>query len=330
MNPNYNLSRVADLSIMNNFLSVSDIPNVQESLQTALAVKANPYAHQHLGKNKTLVLLFFNPSLRTRLSTQKAAQNLGMNVMVMNVGSDGWKIEFEDGAVMDGGSQEHIKEAAAVVSQYADIIGIRTFPTLTDQKADYEEKILTQFVQHAQVPVISLESATSHPLQGFADLLTIEETKKVEKPKVVLTWAPHPKPLPHAVPNSFVKWMKAGEVDLVITNPKGYDLPADVTQGIPVVHDQEIAFHDADFIYAKSWSSYESYGQVLPVEESWTVTAEKMALTNQASFMHCLPVRRNVVVSDAVIDSQQSLVLEQANNRTFSAQAVLKQLLEQL
>lgn len=325
MSPNYNHSRVANKFC--NFLSVNDIPNIQESLQLAKSLKNNPYAHQHLGKNKTLVLLFFNPSLRTRLSTQKAAQNLGMNVMVMNVGNDGWKIEFEDGSVMDGGSQEHIKEAAAVVSQYADIIGIRTFPSLTDKVADYQEKILTQFVQYAQVPVISLESATSHPLQGFADLLTIEEAKTFEKPKVVLTWAPHPKPLPHAVPNSFVKWMKKGGMNLVIANPEGYDLPSEITAGIPIIHNQSEAFKDADFIYAKSWSSYEHYGQSPTVSESWTVNQAKMDLTNQAKFMHCLPVRRNVVVTDQVIDSTNSLILEQANNRTFSAQAVLHQLL---
>lgn len=324
MNPIYKPSRVA------NFLSVNDLPAIQESLKLAKALKADPFAHQQLGKNKTLVLLFFNPSLRTRLSTQKAAQNLGMNVMVMNVGSDGWQIEFEDGAIMDGGSQEHIKEAAAVVSQYADIIGIRTFPSLTDQQADYEEKVLSQFVKHAQVPIISLESATRHPLQGFADLLTIEENKNFEKPKVVLTWAPHPKALPHAVPNSFVSWMKKGEVNLVIANPEGYNLPSELTAGVPIVHQQETAFQDADFIYAKSWSSFDHYGKVLPVSESWTVTAEKMALTNQAKFMHCLPVRRNVVVSDAVIDSPNSLVLEQANNRTFAAQAVLKGILEEM
>ena len=329
MSPNHNLSRVANKK-MENFLSVNDLPSVQESLLNAIASKADPFKDQHLGKNKTLVLLFFNPSLRTRLSTQKAAQNLGMNVMVMNVGADGWQIELEDGTVMDGGSQEHIKEAAAVVSQYADIIGVRTFPSLTNKEADYQEQVLTKFVLHATVPVISLESATSHPLQGFADLLTIKEHKKVEKPKVVLSWAPHPKALPQAVPNSFVKWMKQGNVDLVITNPKGYDLASEITSGIPIIHNQKAAFENADFIYAKNWSSFEHYGQVMPIEESWTITADKMALTNDAKFMHCLPVRRNVVVSDEVIDSPNSLVIEQANNRTFSAQAVLKQLLEQI
>lgn len=329
MSLNYNLSRAANMQ-MQHFLSVNDLSNVKDSLNLAKAIKANPYAYQHLGKNKTMVLLFFNPSLRTRLSTQKAAQNLGMNVMVMNVSSDGWKIEFEDGAIMDEGSQEHIKEAAAVVSQYADIIGIRTFPTLSDQEADYQEKVMSQFVKHALVPVVSLESATCHPLQGFADLLTIEETKTVAKPKVVLTWAPHPKTLPHAVPNSFINWMKKGDVNLVITNPEGYDLPKEITKGVSIVHQQEEAFQDADFIYAKNWSSYESYGQILPVNESWTVTTAKMAVSNQAKFMHCLPVRRNVVVSDEVLDSPQSLVLKQANNRTYSAQAILHQLLENL
>ena len=327
MNPSYSHSPEANTAL-SNFLSVDDLPSISESIALARSLKAAPFAHQQLGKNKTLVLLFFNPSLRTRLSTQKAAQNLGMKVMVMNVGSDGWTIEFEDGTIMDQGAQEHIKEAAAVVSQYADIIGIRTFPSLTDQAADDQEKVLSQFVKYASVPIISLESATRHPLQGFADLLTIEEHKTKPKPKVVLTWAPHPKALPHAVPNSFISWMKKGAVDLVITNPEGYDLSPEITEGIPILHHQAEAFQEADFIYAKNWSSYQSYGKALSVNDSWTVTAEKMALTNHAKFMHCLPVRRNVVVADSVLDSPQSLVLEQANNRTYSAQAVLHQLLE--
>ncbi|MAX82142.1 MAG: acetylornithine carbamoyltransferase [Crocinitomicaceae bacterium] len=313
---------------MNKFTSVKDIDSLPDWVETAKKLKANPYAFKHLGENKTLGLLFFNPSLRTRLSTQKAAMNLGMNVMVMNLNSDGWSIELEDGTVMDQGTQEHIKEAAGVISQYCDIIGVRTFPGLKNRDEDYSEKILNKFIQNALVPVVSLESATLHPLQSLADVLTIEEQKKTPKPKVVLTWAPHPRALPQAVPNSFAEWMKVADVDFVIANPEGFDLAPEFTEGVTVLHNQDEALKDADFVYAKNWSSFEDYGKIGEGFNDWQITAEKMALTNQGKFMHCLPVRRNVIVADAVLGSDASLVLEQANNRTYAAQAVLYKMLQ--
>jgi N-succinyl-L-ornithine transcarbamylase len=259
---------------------------------------------------------------------QKAAYNLGINVMVMNLQSDGWSIELEDGTVMNQGSQEHIKEAAAVISQYCDIIGIRTFAGLKDREEDYEEKILNKFMSYASVPIISLESATLHPLQSFADVLTIDEHKKTERPKVVLSWVPHPKALPQAVANSFVQWMKQASVELLITNPQGFDLAPQFTSGIPIVHDQEEALEDADFVYAKNWSSYENYGQIGNAKEQWIINKAKMQITNHGKFMHCLPARRNVVVSDEVIDHENSLVVAQANNRTYAAQTALLNLLK--
>lgn len=313
---------------MKKFTSVKDIDSLPDWVETAKKLKANPYAFKHLGENKTLGLLFFNPSLRTRLSTQKAAMNLGMNMMVMNLNSDGWSIELEDGTVMDQGTQEHIKEAAGVISQYCDIIGVRTFPGLKNRDEDYNEKILNKFIQNALVPVVSLESATLHPLQSLADVLTIEEQKKTPKPKVVLTWAPHPRALPQAVPNSFAEWMKVADVDFVIANPEGFDLAPEFTEGVTVLHNQDEALKDADFVYAKNWSSYVDYGKIGEGFNDWQITAEKMALTNQGKFMHCLPVRRNVIVADAVLDSDASLVLEQANNRTYAAQAVLYKMLQ--
>ncbi|MCO6501011.1 MAG: N-acetylornithine carbamoyltransferase [Vicingus serpentipes] len=315
---------------MKKFTSVKDVADVNALLKKALAIKAAPLADQQYGKDKTLGLLFFNPSLRTRLSSQKAAMNLGMNVMVMNLNGDGWSIELADGTVMNQGTQEHIKEAAGVISQYCDIIGIRTFASLTDKEEDYQETILNKFIAHATVPVISLESATLHPLQSFADVITIAEHKKKDTPKVVLTWAPHPRALPQAVANSFVEWMKEADVELVITHPKGYELSAQFTEGVTITNNQDEAFKDADFIYAKNWSSFEDYGATQSGLNDWTVTKEKMALTNNGKFMHCLPVRRNVVVSDEVIDSDNSLVLEQANNRTFSAQTVLLEMLKSM
>ena len=312
---------------MKKFISIQDVKNLPEMVQQAIAFKKEPFSHQELGKNKTAVLLFFNPSLRTRLSTQKAAQNLGMNVIVMNIGSDGWKIEMEDGTVMDGDTQEHIREAVAVISTYADVIGVRTFPSLADKAKDYEERIINAFVNYSTVPVVSLESATAHPLQGFADVMTIEELRKTDRPKVVLTWAPHPKALPQAVPNSFVRWVKETDAELVVACPEGYELDAKVLEGVTVVHDQKEAFKNADFICAKNWSSFEEYGQILPVKESWTVTASKLEVTNEAKFMHCLPVRRNVVVADDVLDSPQSVVIQEADNRVWTAQAVLKEIL---
>ncbi|MEQ8475678.1 N-acetylornithine carbamoyltransferase [Fulvivirga sp.] len=313
---------------MKNFTSIKDVPDVKALLQLAQDVKKQPYNYKSYGENKTLGLLFFNPSLRTRMSTQKAAQNLGMQVMVMNLNSDGWQIELEDGTVMNQGTQEHIKEAAGVISQYCDIMGVRTFPSLTDKEADYSEKVLNKFLEHTLVPVISLESATLHPLQSFADLITIEEQKKIIKPKVVLSWAPHVRSLPQAVPNSFAQWMAKGEVDFVITNPDGFDLAEEFTNGTKVIHDQDEALKGADFVYAKNWSSYEDYGKIRTDLNQWQITNKKMALTNEGKFMHCLPVRRNLVVADEVLDSEASIVLQQANNRTYAAQAVLLNILK--
>lgn len=313
---------------MKKFTSVEDIINLEELILSAKKIKVGPYKNFKLGKNKTIGLLFFNPSLRTRLSTQKAASNLGMHTMIMNLNTEGWSLEFKDGAIMDGNKTEHIKEAAQVISQYCDIIAIRSFPTLTDRQKDEEEQVLNSFVKYASVPVISLESATEHPLQAVADALTIEEYKTTKKPKVVLTWAPHPKALPHAVPNSFIKVMQLADVDLVITHPEGYELSSLVTKGLKIMHNQEEAFKDANFIYAKNWSNYTDYGKILSMDTNWTVTEEKMTLTNNAKFMHCLPVRRNMIVTDEVLDSTSSIVISQANNRTFAAQAILTQILE--
>ncbi|KGO91865.1 N-acetylornithine carbamoyltransferase [Flavobacterium subsaxonicum] len=313
---------------MKNFTSVDDIQDLNELVSLAKAIKAEPFANAGLGKNKTLGLLFFNPSLRTRLSTQKAALNLGMHAIVMNLNTEGWLLEFEDGVVMDGNKAEHIKEAAQVVSQYCDIIAVRSFPTLTDKEKDEEEQVINAFKKYASVPVISLEGSTEHPLQAVADALTVEEYKTVARPKVVLTWAPHPKALPHAVPNSFVKVMKKANVDFVITHPEGYELNPEFTAGVTITHNQDEAFKDADFIYAKNWSSYIDYGQITSKDPSWTVTTEKMALTSNGKFMHCLPVRRNMIVTDAVLDSGASIVIPQANNRTYAAQAILTKILE--
>jgi N-succinyl-L-ornithine transcarbamylase len=313
---------------MKNFTSRKDIKDIKSLLSLAQEVKKNPFGFKAFGENKTLGLLFFNPSLRTRLSTQKAAMNLGINVMVMNLNNDGWSIELNDGTVMDQGTQEHIKDAAGVISQYCDIIGVRTFASLTDKEGDYQESILNKFIANASVPVISLESATLHPLQSFADLLSIEENKVSPKPKVVLTWAPHPRALPQAVSNSFVEWMKEADVELVITHPKGYELSEKFTKEVTINYDQEDAFKNADFIYAKNWSSYADYGQKKEVSKNWMVTQQKMNLTNNGKFMHCLPIRRNVIATDEVLDSPNSLILEQANNRTYAAQAVLLKLLQ--
>lgn len=313
---------------MKNFTSVKDIPDLKQAVETAFEIKKERFSFQHLGKNKTMVLIFFNSSLRTRLSTQKAAMNLGMNTMVMNVGEDGWQLESELGVVMDGDKPEHLLEAIPVIGQYCDVIGVRAFARFQNREDDYSEKILNQFVKYADVPVVSMEGATRHPLQSFADLVTIEEFKKTERPKVVLTWAPHPKALPQAVANSFVEWMSKTDYDLVVTHPEGYELAPEFMGDVKVEYNQQKAFEDADFIYAKNWASYSSYGQVLSKDFSWTVNEEKMALTNNAKFMHCLPVRRNVVVTDGVIDSPDSIVVQQAANREITAQAVLKMMLE--
>ncbi|MFA0962241.1 N-acetylornithine carbamoyltransferase [Roseivirga sp. BDSF3-8] len=313
---------------MKKFTSVHDVPDIQQWLSEAQSLKQSPFAHKHLGENKTLGLVFFNPSLRTRMSTQRAAYNLGMNVMVLNVGQDSWQLEYSQGTVMDGSTQEHVKEAVNVMSQYCDIMGVRSFPGLKNREEDYEEKVMEAFLKHSQVPVISLESATSHPLQGFADLLTVTEHKQITKPKVVLTWAPHPKALPQAVPNAFVEWMQGGGMNLVVTHPEGYELAPHIVKDTPITHNQEEALAGADFVYAKNWSSYQDYGKVLSQDKGWMVTEEKMALTNKARFMHCLPIRRNVIATDAVIDN--SLVIKQAENRLWTAQLVLKKMLETL
>lgn len=317
---------------MNTFFHVDDIGNLDDALKEALEVKANPFGWQHLGKNKTIILVFFNSSLRTRLSSQKAALNLGMNPIVLNVNGDSWKLETQMGVVMDGDKTEHLKEAIPVIGSYCDIIGVRSFAGLTDKEFDYNESILRQFIDYSGKPVISLESATVHPCQAFADLITIEEHKKVARPKVVMTWAPHPKALPQAVPNSFAEWMNAADVDFVITQPEGYELDERFVGNARVEYDQMKALEGADFVYAKNWSaaSKENYGKILSKDLSWTVDARHMAVTSNAYFMHCLPVRRNMIVSDEVIDSPQSLVIPEAANRVVSAQVVMKRMLEEL
>ncbi len=319
---------------MTNFLSLADVTDLDALIQSGLAAKANPFADQHLGKNKTIGLIFFNSSLRTRLSTQKAAQNLGMNVMMMNVGQDSWGLEMEEGVLMNGDKAEHVREAAAVMGRYCQIIGIRAFAELKDRDKDYREQVMYQFATYAGVPIVNLESATRHPLQSLADCITIEEAKTKPKPKVVLTWLPHFKPLPQAVANSFSEWMNAradsGNVEFVMTHPEGYELAPEFVGNARVIYDREEAFAGADFIYGKNWSSYRQYGQVLTQDPSWAVTMADMNRTNNGKFMHCLPVRRNLKVADAVLDSPQSLVIEQAANREWSAQAVLKEILKNL
>jgi N-succinyl-L-ornithine transcarbamylase len=312
------------------FSSVHDVQNINALVNEALALKKNPYGFQHLGKNKTIGLVFLNPSLRTRMSTQKAALNLGMNVMVLNIDKEGWALELQDGAVMNKGTVEHIREAAAVMGQYVDIIGVRSFPGLKDREEDYSEAIFNKFVKFCGVPVVSLESATRHPLQSLADLVTIEELKTKQRPKVVLTWAPHIKPLPQAVPNSFAEWMCKADVDFVITHPKGYELSTDFTNGATIIHDQQEALKDADFIYVKNWSAFEPYGKVLPGNENWMLTNESLKATNNAKVMHCLPVRRNLELSDEILDGPNSVVVHEAGNRVWAAQAVLKDILESL
>ena len=311
-----------------NFISLKDIDSLKKWVSEALEIKENPLKNKKLGKNKTLGMLFFNPSLRTRLSTQKAALNLGMNVMVMNFTNEGWTLEFEDGAVMNQGASEHIKEAAEVVSQYCDVIAIRAFAELKDKEKDNSEVVITGFLKYATVPIINMESATGHPLQALADAITMEEFKPNHRPKVVLSWAPHPKALPQAVPNSFVEMMQLQDADFVITHPKGYELNPEITKDSTIEYNQDKAFENADFIYAKNWSNYNEYGQITNSDSNWTVTADKMKQTNNAKFMHCLPVRRNVIVTDEVIDSKYSIVMNQANNRTYSAQLVLQKILK--
>ncbi|MBO5234182.1 MAG: N-acetylornithine carbamoyltransferase [Alistipes sp.] len=317
---------------MKKFTCVADIGDLNVAVAEALDIKADRFKYCDLGRNKTAMLVFFNSSLRTRLSTQKAAMNLGMNVMVLDVNQGAWKLETERGVVMDGDKAEHLLEAIPVMGSYCDIIGVRAFASLSDRKADYEERIIEQFIRYSGRPVFSMEAATGHPLQAFADLITIEEHKTCARPKVVMTWAPHPKALPQAVPNSFAEWMNAADYDFVITHPKGYELDPRFVGNARVEYDQRKAFEGADFIYAKNWSAYNEadYGMVLSQERDWTVDAEKMALTNNAYFMHCLPVRRNMIVTDDVIESERSLVIPEAANREISAQVVIKRLLEGL
>ncbi|MBC9798123.1 N-acetylornithine carbamoyltransferase [Sinomicrobium weinanense] len=315
---------------MKHYLTTDDIENLPKTIADAIALKQAPYKFEQLGKHKTLGMLFFNSSLRTRLSTQKAAMQLGMQVMVMNFSGEAWSLEFEDGSVMNGSTSEHIREAAAVISQYCDIIAVRAFPTLTDKQKDENEYVLKSFQKYASVPIINMESATGHPLQALTDAITITEQRTREKPKVVLSWAPHPKALPHAVANSFTSIMQKMDADFVITHPEGYELNPEVTGDTPIIYNQDEALKDADFVYVKSWSSYRDYGKVLHTDPNWRITADKMALTNNGKFMHCLPVRRNIIVDDAVLDSPQSIVIPQANNRTFAAQVVLKQILESI
>ncbi len=316
--------------MMNQFFSADDVSDFSSLMEDALYLKQHPFAFSDLGKGKTLGLVFFNPSLRTRLSSQKAAHHLGLHVLSINVNQEGWVIETQDGVVMDGVAGEHIKEAAGVLGQYCDIIALRCFPALKDRDTDYREEVLNKFARYSQRPIISLESATGHPLQGFADVMTIIERQRRPKPKVVLTWAPQVKALPQAVPNSFAQWTLKAGFDLTIVHPEGYELDERFTRGATIMHDQDEALAGADFVYAKNWSSYKEYGQILCQDRSWMITEEKMQKTNQGYFMHCLPVRRNLKVSDAVLDSPRSLVLQQAHNRIFAAQAVMKRMLESM
>ncbi|HQV78997.1 MAG TPA: N-acetylornithine carbamoyltransferase [Chitinophagales bacterium] len=313
---------------MKNFLNVHDVDNVEQLAQEAIALKNHKFEFQHLGKQKTMVLLFLNSSLRTRISTQKAAQNLGMQTIVLNLGQDSWQMEYEDGAIMNGNTAEHIKEGAAVISEYADIIGIRAFPTLVDKQRDYSEYVLHKFLENVKVPVVNMESATVHPLQSLTDLMTIREHSNKPKPKVVLSWAPHIRALPQCVSNSFAEWMNRAEVEFVITHPKGYELDEKFSGKAKIIHNQEEAFENADFIYAKNWSAYTDYGKILDEHANWMITDEKMQITNEAKFMHCLPTRRNLEVADDVLDATYSLVIKEAANREFAAQAVLKRILE--
>ena len=320
---------------MKSFFHVSDIGDLAAALQEAKQVKANPFAWKALGQDKTIILIFFNSSLRTRLSSQKAALNLGMNPIVLNVGADSWKLETQMGVVMDGDKSEHLKEAIPVIGSYCDIIGVRSFAGLSDREFDYAETILSQFIEYSGKPVISLESATVHPCQAFADLITIEEYKTKARPKVVMTWAPHPKALPQAVPNSFAEWMNAADVDFVVTHPEGYELDPRFVGNAKVEYDQMKALEEADFVYAKNWScpgvtNPADYGKILSKDMGWVVDERHMAVTNNAYFMHCLPVRRNMIVSDGVIDSPRSIVIPEAANRVVSAQVVMKRMLEGL
>ena len=317
---------------MKKFTNVRDIGPLDIAVREALEIKSDKFGFTQLGRNKTLLMIFFNSSLRTRLSTQKAAMNLGMNVMVLDVNQGAWKLETERGVVMDGDKAEHLLEAIPVMGSYCDMIGVRSFAGLKDKAEDYEERVINQFIEYSGRPVFSMEAATRHPLQSFADLITIEEFKTKKRPKVVMTWAPHPRPLPQAVPNSFAEWMNATDYEFVITHPHGYELAPEFVGNAYVEYDQCKALEGADFVYAKNWSAYagDNYGKVLSTDRAWTVDSEKMGLTDNAFFMHCLPVRRNMIVTDEVIDSDRSIVIPEAANREISAQVVIKRLLESL
>ena len=317
---------------MKKFTCVEDIGDLRAAVAEALEIKRDRFAYSELGRNRTLLMIFFNSSLRTRLSTQKAAMNLGMNVMVLDVNQGAWKLETERGVVMDGDKAEHLLEAIPVMASYCDLIGVRSFAQFKDKAEDYEERVIEQFIRYSGRPVFSMEAATRHPLQSFADLITIEEHKTTERPKIVMTWAPHPKALPQAVPNSFAEWINATDYEFVITHPEGYELDPKFVGRAKVEYDQRKAFEGADFIYAKNWSAYAdpNYGQVISTDRDWTVDSEKMALTNNAYLMHCLPVRRNMIVTDEVIESERSLVIPEAANREISAEVVIKRLLEGL
>lgn len=319
---------------MKQFISVKDVANINALVKKALSYKQQPLLDKNLGAHKRIGLLFFNPSLRTRLSTQVAAQNLGMEPILFNVDKEGWALEFMEGAIMNGTSVEHIKDAAPVLGNYFDILCIRTFPSLQDRTADYNEHIIHQFIKYAGIPVVSLESATLHPLQSLTDIITMQESMDLsgtftnKKPKVVLTWAPHIKSIPQCVANSFSEWMNAwGEADFVITHPEGYDLSTEYTNGASITHHQDEALKDADFVYVKNWSSYQDYGKVLCTDANWMLTNAKLAVTNHAKVMHCLPVRRNVELSDEILDGANSLVTKEASNRVWAAQAVLSEIL---
>jgi len=315
---------------MNKFLSVHDVPNIQSLIDKALAYKSNPLADKSLGSGKRIGLLFLNPSMRTRLSTQIAAQNLGMEPIVFNVGQDGWSLEFEEEAIMSGNTVEHVKEAAPILGKYFDILGVRTFPTLKHKEEDYSELYINQFVKYSGIPIVSLESATLHPLQSLTDLITITEIfKEKRKPKIVLTWAPHVKALPQCVANSIAQWVNAwGNAEFVITHPEDYDLDPKFTNGAVITHNQDNALKDADFVYVKNWSTYVDYGRIYVNDPKWMLTNKKLEATNQAKVMHCLPVRRNVELSDEVLDGANSLVTHQAANRIWAAQAVLSEILK--
>jgi N-succinyl-L-ornithine transcarbamylase len=324
---------------MQHFISVNDVNNIDALAKQALAYKQNPFADRHLGANKRIGLLFLNPSLRTRISTQIAAENLGMQVLTFNVGNDGWKLEFEEEAIMSGTTVEHIKDAAPILGNYFDVIGVRSFPSLTNKEEDYSEHVIKQFIKYAGVPVVSLETATLHPLQSFTDIITIKEQLLLappslgevgrRKPKIVLTWAPHIKPLPQCVANSFAQWMNAwNQADFVITHPEDYELDEQFTKGATITHNQQEALKDADFVYVKNWSTYHDYGKIYSNDPSWMLTPEKLKVTSNAKIMHCLPVRRNVELSDEVLDRANSLVTLEASNRVWAAQAVLSEILK--